>query len=122
MQLRLLRLTLVTGVLAFGVVVWFLRRSGSAPAPSASPEALLLAGRIAWGVALAGCLLLFFRMRQASSSGQQRVYSIIAWALGEATALYGGVVFLLTGHALWYQLGVGFMVLTLLAFPAVPPR
>ena len=122
MQLRVLRLALVSGVLVFGAVVWFLRRSGGAPEPSVDPAALLIAGRLVWGVAVVGCSVLYLHLRRVTSAVQYRSGSIIAWALGEATAIYGGVVFLLAGTAFWYQLGVGFMVLAVLAFPGEPPR
>ncbi len=117
---RALKLGLLSGVLTFGAVVWYLRSSGGAPETTVNPTALLTVGRIVWGVAIVGCLLIFNRMRQLKTAAEQRTFSIIAWALSEGTALYGGIVFLLTGSALWYQLGLGFMVLAMLAFPGDP--
>jgi len=122
MQLRVLRLALVSGILVFGAIVWWLRRNGETPAPSVSPVLLVTAGRIVWGAAVAGSFLLFLRLRQVKKAAQFRTVSIIAWALGEATAVYGAVIYLLAGNSFWYQMGVGFMVLSFLAFPGEPSR
>lgn len=114
-----IRITMVTGVLLFGAVTWFLRRSGSAPSPL-TPEAartLLWMGRAAWATALAGCVVLFALMQREPTSARTQRLSIVAWALGEMVALFGGVVWFLTGMTEWYVSGVVFLVLSLLAFP-----
>ncbi len=122
MKTRILRLALLSGVLVFGGVAWQLRRSGGAPAPTADPRTLLLAGRIIWALALLACVVLFAFVGRARDAARVRTLSLIGWVVGESTALYGGVIYLLVGNPLFYQLGVGFMVLTFLAFPGVPRR
>ena len=114
-----IRITMVTGVLLFGAVTWFLRRSGSAPEPLTpeSARTLLWMGRVAWGSALAGCIVIFALMQRNPASSRNQLFSIVAWALGELVALYGGVVWFLTGMTQWYVSGLVFLVLALLAFP-----
>ncbi|MFN8582211.1 MAG: hypothetical protein U0163_14715 [Gemmatimonadaceae bacterium] len=117
MKTRLLRLALLAGVLVFGAVVWQLRRSGGAPPAVSDPRTLLVAGRAIWVAALLGCSALFYLILKSRDAVRTRTLSLVAWALGEVTALYGGVVYLLAGTPLFYQLGLGFMVLCFLAFP-----
>ena len=48
--------------------------------------------------------------------------SVIAWALGEATAIYGGLFWLLLGDSQWYLYGVACLLLTYFIFPIRPAR
>jgi hypothetical protein len=116
-RLRIIRVALLVGVLGFGAVVWFLRRQGSSADSSTNPQTLVTVGRIVWGAALLVCIVLFLRTKQGVA-GRPGQLNIAAWAAGEATALFGGVVFLLTGVYSWYLMGVFFLGLTFLAFPA----
>ena len=118
--LRIIRLGLLSGVLLFGGVVWYLRREGSFSENRVNPATLVTVGRIVWGLAIVVCIYLFFRTRQNDTPHPTRV-NIAAWAAGEAAALFGGVVFLLTGVYSWYLMGVFFLGLTFLAFPAERP-
>lgn len=115
----LIRIAMLTGVLLFGGVTWFLRQSGSAPEPPTAESArtLLWMGRAAWAAAIAGCVVLFALLQREPSTARTRTLSIVAWAFGELVALYGGVVWFLTGLTQWYVSGVIFLVLSLLAFP-----
>ena len=67
---------------------------------------------------MAACLVLFLALRNARRPQQVRTLSLIGWASGEAVPLMGGVIWLLTGNSRWYLLGLIYLVLTLLAFPA----
>jgi hypothetical protein len=111
---------MLLSVLLFGGVSFILRRSGEAPPGVVDPATFVLMGRILWVAALVGCAFLFTRARGARTASQMMMSGVIAWALGEGVALYGGLVFYLTGLSTWYFLGVGFLVLTFLAFPARP--
>jgi hypothetical protein len=115
----LIRLSMVLGVLIFGGVTWFLRNSGNAPV-AMSPDGartLLWIGRAAWGIAIAGCIVIFAMLQRDFASPRAQSLSIVAWALGEMVALFGGVVWYVTGRNDWYISGVIFLVLALLAFP-----
>ncbi len=111
-----IRFAMLVGVLLFGGVVWFIRRSGTAPAlPEASQEMLLLMGRFLWALAIVGCVVLFQVIARASASRAAQLH-IIGWALGESVALFGAVIWFLTGTPSWYVPGLTFLVLTFLVF------
>lgn len=115
----LIRVSMVTGVLLFGAVIWFLRSSGSASITmqAGTAQTLLWIGRAVWGVAIIGCIVVFGILQRAPSGAKTQSLSIVAWALGEMTALFGGVVWYMAGRREWYISGVIFLVLALLAFP-----
>lgn len=113
----IIRLAMLTGVLVFGGVAWFVRR-GSPPAfDPAGLNTLLWAARAVWGASMAACVVLFMALRNARRPQQVRALSLVGWAAGEAVPLMGGVIWLLTGNSRWYLLGVIYLVLTFLAFP-----
>ena len=113
--LGLIRIALLAGVLAFGGIVWFLRRS-SDPSYGVNPHGLRVAGQAVWGLMTVGTLTLFVT---AGRSGPERraTFSVIAWALGEATAIYGGLFWMLLGDPQWYLYGVACLLLTYFIFP-----
>ena len=111
-----IRFAMLTGVLIFGGVVWFLQRSGDAPTmPLDSQRPLLMMGRILWVVAIGGCILVFQSLGKASASRAAQLH-IVGWALGESLALFGAVVWFLAGTPAWYIPGLTFLVLTFLVF------
>jgi hypothetical protein len=115
----LIRFAMLIGVLLFGGVVWFLRRSDGAP--GVAPEdarALLWIGRALWGTAIIGSAILFQLVQRAMTFAKVQSYSIVAWALGEMVALYGAVIWFLTRSPSWYVTGLVFLLLAFLAFPA----
>ncbi len=117
--LLLIRVAMMTGVLIFGGVTWFIRRSGDGPAFDAANASLLLwVARGAWGVAMVTCLVLFALLRSERRPARVRALSVIGWASGELVALTGGTVWFLTDNPQWYTFGLVFLVLTFLAFPA----
>jgi hypothetical protein len=112
-----IRFAMLTGVLLFGGVTWFIRQSPDAPQyPADSASTLLWAARVAWILAIGGCIALFVAIRPARTTARAASLSIAAWALGEMVALFGGVVWFLTGSPAWYVPGLIFLVLTFLAF------
>ena len=115
-----IRFAMLLSVLLFGGVAFFMRRAGEVPPGTVQPQTLVLMGRIIWIAALVGCAILFTRARTARTASQMMMTGVVAWALGEGVALFGGVVFYLTGLSTWFFLGVGFLVVTFLAFPARP--
>jgi hypothetical protein len=115
-----IRFAMLLSVLLFGGVSVFLRRAGEVPPGVVQAGTFVLMGRILWIAALVGCALLFLRARKARTASQMMTTGVIAWALGEGVAIFGGMVFYLTGLSTWYFLGVGFLVVTFLTFPARP--
>ena len=117
-RLSLIRIALLVGVLVFGGVLYYLRQDPSRPAPSAEMVSTLrLAGTIIWATAVVGVLALSAMAKRQRDPSALVSFSIAGWALGEMTALYGGVVYLLTGNPRWYLYGVACLLLTFVAFP-----
>jgi hypothetical protein len=113
--LGLIRIALLVGVLAFGGIVWYLRQNGDASYP-VNPRGLRLAGQAIWGVMTLGTLALFVAAGRASPE-RRATFSVIAWALGESTAIYGGLFWMLLGDSQWYLYGVACLLLTYFIFP-----
>ena len=118
--LGLIRIAFLVGVLAFGGIVWHLRRSGDT-GYLVNPRSLRVAGQAVWGSMTLGTLTLFLIAGRATPERRGSL-SVIAWALGEATAIYGGLFWLLLGDSQWYLYGVGCLLLTYFIFPIRPTR
>lgn len=115
----LIRAALLLGVVFFGGVTWFIRRSGGVPPfDPANATTLLWVARGVWGFSMATCLVLFALLRRSPDPVRAQSLSIIGWASGELVAMMGGVVWYLTGNAEWYTFGLVYLVLTFFAFPA----
>jgi len=115
----LIRLAMTLGVLMFGGITWYVRKSGNAPSfDPAGLDTLLWGARAVWGASMATCLILFFALRKVRQMQQVRSLSLVGWAAGEAVPLMGGVVWFLTGNTQWYAFGLVYLVLAFLAFPA----
>lgn len=113
--LALIRIALLVGVLAFGGIIWFIRRTGDAPY-TIDPHGLRVAGQAVWGLMTLGTLGLFLAAGKAPPE-RRATFSVIAWALGEATAIYGGLFWMMLGDMQWYLYGVACLLLTYFIFP-----
>ena len=113
--LGLIRIALLVGVLALGGIVWYLRRSAD-PVAGVNPRALRVAGQAVWGVMTLGTLTVFLLAGRARPE-RRAMFSVIAWALGESTAIYGALFWWLLGDPQWYLYGVACLLLTYFIFP-----
>ena len=113
--LALIRIALLVGVLVFGGIVWYLQRSNDLTY-SVDPRGLRVAGQAVWGLMTLGTLGLFLAAGRATPERRATV-SVIAWALGEATAIYGGLFWMMLGDSQWYLYGVACLLLTYFIFP-----
>ena len=113
--LGIIRIALLVGVLAFGAIVWFVRRSGD-PSYGVDPRGLRLAGQAVWALATLGTLGMFLAAGRVAPD-RRPTLSVIAWALGESTAIYGGLFWMLLGEPQWYLYGVACLLLTYFIFP-----
>jgi len=112
--LQQIRLSLLAGVLLFGAVILFVHRQ-----PNWKPGAL--APAIIY--ALVACAILAVSIAaglkgrvERERDPQRRAPLLIAgWAAGEAAALFGAVIFYITGQGQWYALGLLAMVISLAA-------
>jgi hypothetical protein len=118
--LALIRIALLVGVLVFGGVAWYLHRSGETTY-AVDPRGLRVAGQAVWGLMTFGTLGLFLAAGRASPE-RRAAFSVIAWALGEATAIYGGLFWLMLGDPQWYLYGVACLLLTYFIFPVRTTR
>jgi F0F1-type ATP synthase membrane subunit c/vacuolar-type H+-ATPase subunit K len=126
--MRLIGVALAAGVSLFAVVVWILRQDGQTP-PAGEPALLYL--WIAFATSLAAASMVVWRGRvvphldrSATSDWRPRAGRIqsglvITWALVEAAALFGVVVYFVAGHGL---AGVGGVVLMWAAVVFTWPR
>ena len=93
----LIRLAMTVGVITFVAVAWFLQGRGEVPARSVSSlTALTTAMYTAVGIAAAVVMALRLRIASAEPA-MRRSLSVVAWAVGEFAALFGGVMLFLTG-------------------------
>lgn len=114
-----IRIAMLGGVLLFGGVSWMLQRTpGWSPAPAADVETLKRLAPVFWAVAIAGVGVLFVQARRVTDPARRGTFAVVAWALGEMVALYGGVIYFLAGDARGYLLGLLFLALSLTIFPA----
>jgi hypothetical protein len=113
--LAVIRIALLVGVLVFGGIIWHLRTSGDTPY-NVNPRALRTAGQAVWALMTVGTLGLFVAVGRATAE-RRATLSVLAWALGEATAIYGGLFWLLLGDKQWYLYGVACLLLTYFIFP-----
>ena len=113
--LALIRIALLVGVLVFGGIVWYLQRSNDLTY-SVDPRGLRVAGQAVWGLMTLGTLGLFLAAGRATPE-RRATFSVIAWALGEATAIYGGLFWMMLGDSQWYLDGVACLLLSYFIFP-----
>lgn len=119
--LFLIRLSLMTAVLLFGGITWYLHSSGSAER-LAGPEAETVGWVVitVWAAAAAGIIFMGGRYRAAPNRAKRVTIAIVGWAMGEAAAFAGGIHYFLTGDPSRYGMGVVIFALALLLFP-IPP-
>lgn len=107
---HIIRIALLIGVLSFGAIAWFLRGSDVVPAVGETADVLQLAF-FAVVAGTTGALLIFWRRRQAATDARQiATANLVGWALGEAVAMFGAVILLLTGNYLPFVIGAVFMI------------
>ena len=121
-RLALIRVSMLAGVLTFGAVVWFLRRSGNAPPLTEAAATLRVVGAAVALFAAAGIATFRVLAGRAREPEQRLVLSIGGWAVGEAAALYGGFYYYATGRPLGYMLGLMILLVSFVFIPVTPRR
>ncbi|HEX6371962.1 MAG TPA: hypothetical protein VF006_23765 [Longimicrobium sp.] len=117
-QLRLIRISLLTAVVVTGAVVSVLVQNDPPRAPELA-RPLLMVNAVYLIGAMVG--ILYFQRRHAAERVRQRqvTFNVVAWALGESTALFGAVHYLLVGSPIPFVVGLGMLIA---AFVLVPVR
>ncbi|HVH12906.1 MAG TPA: hypothetical protein VM759_07640 [Longimicrobium sp.] len=117
--LRIIRIALLSGVLMFGGVSYVLTEQRGGGLDPSHADVLQLAN-IVLLVGAAVALMIVQRRHAAERDAAKRsTLNITGWAMGEATALFGGVHYLLVGNPIPYLVGLVMMVA---AFVVVPIR
>jgi hypothetical protein len=118
--LRIIRVALLTGVLMFGGIAYYLTRERGGGIGEADLAQTLQWLNIGFLVMAAIGIMMVQRKHAAERDPARRTtLNIVAWAMGEATALFGGVHYLLMGDPMPYVVGLGLM---LASFVVVPIR
>jgi hypothetical protein len=117
-QLRIIRIALLLPVVVFGGMVSVMVQQNPPRAPELA-RPLLMVNIVYLLGAMAG--ILYFQRRHAAERERQRrvTFNVVAWALGESTALFGAVHYLLVGSPIPFIVGLGML---LAAFVLVPVR
>ena len=117
-QLRIIRMALLAGVIVFGIVATVVTAKGGGQASDPDGLRVLTYVQMAF-IVTAAPLLLFLQRRHAAERDPARAgtLNIVAWAVGESVALFGGVLWLLTGSPTPYLVGLAVMVASFVLVP-----
>lgn len=115
--LAVVRLAILGGVLAFGALAWHLQRQPGWSRAPLDRDVFFYASLAIWAVATAGLLLLRGRWRRETDPARRTPLLIVGWALGEMPAVWGGILYLLTGDPQRYFTGLLFLVMAFLLLP-----
>ncbi len=106
-QLRVIRLALVAGVTILGGIVFYMIRTRSASlAPPASLNTLRLAFSLLTFVTLGAVTAVRMLQSRTADPGKRTALPLVGWAVAEAPALLGAIIWLVTRHPGLYIAGV----------------
>lgn len=115
--LRIVRMALLSGVVVFGAVVTYLVGQ-NAPSAAADLRVALQWVNVGFLIVSAAGVLVLQRIHAAERDpGKRQTWNITAWALGEATAMFGGVHYLLVGSPAPYLVGLAMLVASFVLVP-----
>jgi uncharacterized membrane protein YgdD (TMEM256/DUF423 family) len=117
--LRIIRVAFLTGVLTFGGVVYYLDAQRGGGLDPSKAETLQIINIVLLVMAAVGILLIQRRHAAERDRARRSTLNIAGWAMGEATALFGGVHYMLVGNPIPYLVGLTMMIA---AFVLVPIR
>lgn len=115
--LRIIRVALLTGVLLFGGIAYYLTRQRGGGLGTESAGALQAANIGLLVVAAVAIMVVQRRHAAEADPARRSTLNILAWALGEAVALMGGVHFLLVGNPVPYLVGLMMMIASFIVVP-----
>ena len=115
----LIRFALIAGVVLFGATIVFVHsqpswKAAALPSGVGNAQAAVAVIAVLFAIALRG------RVMRAADPQRRDALLLTGWAVGEGAALFGGAIFLLTGHSQWYFLGLLSMAATFVAL-RIPP-
>lgn len=117
-KLRIIRMALLGPVIAFGVIVSVMVGNEPPRAPQMARPLVYVNIAYLFGAVLG---IMYFQRRHAAERdpGRRATFNIVAWAIGESTALFGAVHYLLVGSPIPYLVGLATMIAS---FALVPVR
>jgi hypothetical protein len=115
-QLRVIRMALLGPVILFGAYVAFTVSREPPRAPQMAQPLVYVNLAYLVGAALG---IMYFQRRHAAERdpGRRATFNIVAWAIGESTALFGAVHYLLVGSPIPYLVGLATMVASFVLVP-----
>lgn len=118
--MRLIRASLLFGVLVFGAVAYLTaaQRQPALPAETAAVLRLVVYGLAA--LVLVASVVLRRARERAPDAAAAATLTIVAWAIGETPALFGAVVYFMSGDPTPFIVGLVAFVLMLVTIP--PPE
>ena len=117
--LRIVRIALLSGVLIFGGLAYYLTEQQGGGLGPENGGLLQIANIVILVGAAVGIMIIQRRHLAQHDPAKRTTLNITAWALGEATALFGGVHWLLVGNPIPYMVG---LVMMIASFVVVPIR
>jgi hypothetical protein len=117
-KLRIIRIALLMPVIVFGVLVNVMVSREPPRAPEMAQSLIYVNIAYLLGAALG---IMYFQRRHAAERDPSRrgTFNVVAWAIGESTALFGAVHYMLVGSPIPYLVGLATM---LASFALVPVR
>jgi hypothetical protein len=115
--LRIIRVALMSGVLVFGGIAYYLtQQQGGGLGPEMADTLQIVNIVLLVGAAI-GIMILQRRHAAETDPAKRTTLNIAAWAMGEATALFGGVHFMLVGNAIPFLVGLVMMIASFIVVP-----
>lgn len=115
--LRIIRVAFLTGMLTFGAVVYYLNAQRGGGLDPSNGETLQIVNILLLVAAAAGILFIQRRHAAEPDPASRSTLNIVGWAMGEMTALFGGVHYLLVGNPIPYLVGLTMMIASFVLVP-----
>lgn len=115
--LRIIRVAFLTGVLTFGGIVYYLDSQRGGGLDPSMGETLQIVNLVLLVAAAVGILFIQRRHAAEPDPARRSTLNIAGWAMGEATALFGGVHYMLAGNAIPYLVGLTMMIASFVLVP-----
>ena len=112
----IIRIAMLVGVLAFGLVTYFMHLRPEYTSPGENPP-LKMALAVAMLAATGVIAFARWRLGTIRDEAQLGTYQIIGWAGGESAALSGGVYYFLTDNPNLYVIGLFVLLASFIVIP-----
>ena len=117
--LRIIRVSFLASTLLFGGIVFYLTsQQGGGTSPDTADVLQIVNITLLIGAAI-GIMIIQRRHAAERDPARRSTLNIAGWAMGEATAMFGGVHFMLVGNPIPYLVG---LVMMIASFVVVPIR